>query len=320
MQFHEYETGYVYAKKNHLPFFNPDPVQFYKDCLPLAVDGASQGFSINANIRHLRAEAAWYECGRPYYKVWPGMVDTFISTRMDVNSEHLRSPYTTFIICLPTDPVMLDFEYEGERYWVRTVTVYCPAEFDFGDERHFYLWVDYGEVYEGMITRTYRHAVLKKGNTIEDGFKALPLAPSSKVGVQMPESIFDACTRLAVAVCFLASGASRVLEKDILQRHLDQYRKEPEGSDNRKRWEEKSVRYGLTGWHIGRDKTGRALSLNRGMTYAEAIESGDHKQLMWQHERGGHFHIVRCGTGRKETRIAWYDQVTVRPDLPPKPL
>ena len=46
------------------------------------------------------SENEWSFYGRPYYKVWPGIVDALCRTNLNFDSSHLRLPYPVFEVCI----------------------------------------------------------------------------------------------------------------------------------------------------------------------------------------------------------------------------
>ena len=81
----------------------------------------------------------------------------------------------------------------------------------------------------------------------------------------------------------------------MLNKHLLAYEKEPDNSPRKKQIEEKSKKRGKFGWHIGKGKAGRELKLPKGISYEEAIQNEGNRELLYQHVRSAHWHIVRYG-------------------------
>lgn len=280
------------------------------------------GFNLNSSVNQVLAEKHWYLDGKPYFKVWPSMIDEFTTTRLDIPCEILKQPYTAFCIYLPKEPI-LDFHDKGQHWQVKSMLVYFSeasivASGELEDSLEATVWIDIGEEDNGVPVLTYRHAIFSGSGTIEEAFAKLPPDPV-EFGVAMPREITEACVRLAIATCFLASGGSRVLERDILSRHLDAYLKEPQQSPLRAKWEAKSLKYGLGGWHVGRGRQERELHLG-GKSYHDALRESGGRSLFYQHKRRGHFRVVRFGPQKQQARVDWQDELVIRKDLPPKPL
>lgn len=333
MQFHEFLTGYDHLKREHHAKIG-DWKKFYDESinrmLPSALSNGDDRLlsvgSMRAGYNQMVSEYLWFQAGKPYYKVWPQMLDTFVRTRMDVSCKLIGFPYQAFAIYLPQMDSGLDFYFEDKCYNVKCILVGCSDRYyddvdGFKDSRRVTIWIDIGELRDGLPILSFRCAVFDDNITIEKAFDTLPIDHHSvSKGVRVPESIIEACVRLTVAVCFLATGSSKVLEYDVLSKHLDLYRSA--NDEKKKYYEQKAKNRGKHGWHIGRGRTDRQLDLPRGMSYAAVVEAGSNggRRLLYQHQRCGHWHVVWFGPGRQEKRIEWFDEITVKKDLPPKPI
>jgi hypothetical protein len=137
---------------------------------------------------------------------------------------------------------------------------------------------------------------------------------------KIPVSVMDAMMRLLIAVHFLATGSHKVLEFDVLSKHLSAYRALEVNNPKRKEYEKKAQIAGKYGWNISYGRAERGLKLPNGISYEDAVRSAGGRELLYQHTRGGHWHTVRIGQGRKDIKVIWYDETVVRSDLPPCPL
>lgn len=324
MQFERYISAYEEALKNGI---RPRE-QSWEEFFDAQIEGLHASRHDPGQIHsynHLIMQERWYALGKPYYKVWPTMVDLFTTTRLDIPVEALRVPYEAFAIYLPSEPI-LTFQDGGQDWWVHSMLIggsefTVRADGERVDQPALTVWVDIGEKGpNGMTVFSHQRANFVAGGTIEEGFGKIK-HPTAEVGVNVPDEIMDASIRLSIAVCFLAVGGGRVVERDILSRHLEAYLAEREDSPKRQAWEEKSIKYGLGGWHIGRDRCERGLSFTRGVQYADAVRDGQSgRSLLFTHWRGAHFHTYRKGPGRNQLEVKWIEPIQVRKDLPPKPL
>jgi hypothetical protein len=117
--------------------------------------------------------------------------------------------------------------------------------------------------------------------------------------------------QVAFCVCLLATHAhdelfsplllrrddDRVLTGEALTRAVER----AERLNDRKVW--------ICGTHV------LPCPSSRPETAAEGAPTG--RELKAQHIRCGHFHRVRHGVGRAQTKLLWYRPMIVRPDLPP---
>ena len=330
----------------------------------------------------MQNEWMWIKAHKPYYKVWPGIFDEFIATRMDIDAELLKPPHQQFAIYLPkTEDPLLSYETQGTTYYLSTILVRHVEEgTEFSDIRDIVKSKNKLELAKGMLDAirgetpgqflehdllqlrmeflspsqnvsrlteetfsergkdikvkhnsylvpawTYINHHMKKGMTIEENLGDIRDIPShmSEDGHTVPASIMEACYRLVVAVYFLATGSHKVLEQDVLSKHLKKYRElDPDNTlhqKEKKLIERMAKDKGKFGWNIGRGLEDRHLKLPRGVTYEEAVREAGGRELLYQHVRGGHWHTVRYGHGRQKQKVVWFDRTTVRPDLPPAP-
>ena len=72
----------------------------------------------------LALEWAWTKAGKPYYQVWPGVIDEFIRTRIDIDAELLKPPHDVFAIKIPKlEEPILSYKYEGRLYYIESILV-----------------------------------------------------------------------------------------------------------------------------------------------------------------------------------------------------
>lgn len=271
----------------------------------------------------LMADLGWYQARKPYYKIWPGVFDAFIKTPLDVDAELLMFSHQAFAIQLPrTDPPMLNWKMGDHNAWIEGLLV-----IGYHKENKVTIVIkmtiqsDHGRPYPGNLTRIHH---LSYGERIE---KLVGLQPDPTYDPQgqlffVPVSISDACLRICIATAFLSTGSHKVLEYDVLAKHLQLYRElKAQGQDDKMRdLERKAKEKGKFGWHIGNGRQQRELSLPRGMDYNTAHNEAGGRELLYSHVRGGHWHTVVCGEKRAKRKIEWFEPTIVRADLPLKPL
>lgn len=85
--------------------------QIRNSFLKKSVDG-------NFTPSNLQLEQSWLQQGRPYYKIWPGVFDQFISTRLDLSTEFLKPAHKAFAIRFPIcEEPLIDFEATENRHF-----------------------------------------------------------------------------------------------------------------------------------------------------------------------------------------------------------
>jgi len=168
----------------------------------------------------------------------------------------------------------------------------------------------------------FRNIPILPDRTIEEcigDFVDVPSRDSSTNSI--PSSVIEACFRCLVGIYFVSTGSQKVLEYDVISKHLNAYRKmREEGDKKAKQYEEKAKKKGKYGWNVGPDRKDRHLILPKGITYDEALREAGSRELLYQHTRGGHWHLYWVGMNRTKPIIKWVEETTVRKDLPIRPI
>lgn len=270
------------------------------------------------------SEQQWYKNNMPYYNVWPGVFDTFIKTRLDIKAKLLKFAHPSFAIRIPImDEPLLSFKYQGYNAWIESLIILGEKPDQFYDTTGISIKAIYridhpDHLFPGTFNQVTR---IPEDCTIEEGFTRDAVVNKDHNGVDysIPSSIVDACCRLTVAVAFLSTGSHKILEYDVLSKHLDAYRAIRD-EKKRKEYEDKAKEKGKFGWNIGHGRGDRHLQIPRGISYEQACREAGGRELLYQHVRGGHWHTVRCGAGKEDIKVVWFEDTVVRKDLPPKPL
>lgn len=248
------------------------------------------------------SESKWLEGGKPYYKLWPAYALMLSRTSLDVPAELFHVPHDAFAICLPVTPKLFQQVWRGDSMAIRSILV-AVASHAKRPNPCLAMVIDAGDGW-----RIGGHLELVPGRSIEANMLDAP-----SIG-DVPLEPISTGLRLAVAVSLLAVSVHRCIEHDVIAALRERYDRAATNAE-REHLAEKSRRRGVKGWRIGR---GRCLSLTTAAGAAEAEPTG--RQLTYQHIRGGHFHTVRCGPGRSQARVMFFEPTVVRPDLPPPPL
>lgn len=300
---------------------------FYLDAIANKLVDKTKNINHPLSAEKMLMEYMWLKEGKPYYKIWPGIFDEFIRTRIDIKSDLVKPPHAAFAILFPKleEPV-LSF-YSGETlYHARAILISRPEKWGL-TENQIRIKIDVG-VGDDPIPGSYYHSItLEQGRTIEECIGQIVDVKEEKDETiilnqleMIPATIIEACIRLVIGVHFIATGAHKILEYDVLAKLLDAYRKIEDNSPEKKNIEKKSRAKGHHGWHVGRGKDDRNLKLPRGISYVDAVREAGGRELLYQHTRGGHWHTVRYGHDKTEEKVVWYDEVVVRSDLLPKPI
>ena len=123
--------------------------------------------------------------------------------------------------------------------------------------------------------------------------------------------------KLALGVSLLATASQKILERDVLAKQLEAYRKMKDKGDTQgcREIEKKAKKKGKFGWNIGKPRA-RRLPLSQGNSYNSGDSQGHHHK--YASCRCGHWHKYRVGKGRTKVAIKWLPTMAVRPDLPAK--
>lgn len=303
MDFYDYATTYDLSRRAGVT--DEPPAKFYRELQAAAfVERARgvQGMAVEFN--RYASELNWFNGGRPYYKLWPGIIPLLAGVGIDVPVDYLRLPFAAFLVRFPMqeNPLRID-----DQHHVRSILV-NDGENDAG-ERRMFLWIDVGELHDGRWpVLTFCQLDCQPGIAIEEAFNRLPR--QNAPGLHVPRELQEECLRIVVSVCFLATGADRLIEPEVLSkdlaRYLDACKRDPAAAE---RLVEKAKRRGKTGWHVGQHE--RVLHLGRQQPHSDGGDGAPHGHLRYQHQRRAHFRLLPAG------RVTFVRQATVRPDLPP---
>jgi hypothetical protein len=271
----------------------------------------------------------WYRARQPYYKIWPQIIDKFITTKLDISTEHIKFPHKIFTLLLPEiDNPLLTFSVNGVKSTIRTITISNGSGLIDKDKRGLLLMisyypVDYDTSIECSTPGTFGLAKeFEDGKNIEDCLINAPISETDLLFNQhhfFTEECVDAIFRLVISTLLITTSSNKLVEFDVLSKDLSKYRQLDNEDPKKKEYETKARKKGKTGWHIGHGRNDRFLHFPKNQTYTQNCQSLG-GGLIHQHIRGAHWHTYYCGKGRTEMKLVWLDNMVVRPDLPLKPI
>lgn len=337
MNFYDLSTIYEICGQLILP--GADAEQFYRAMMK----NAAANFTRNrqdyrgliTQFNSCETERSWMRLSKPYYKIHAPLLPLFADTRLDVPAEFLRAPFNAFLIRFPENHQLDFLTASGNE--VNTILVHeassdiiIPAsEEDLQCKRQLCLWIDFGERLDMGVDQkqlpVYTYQLLKifPNDTVEQALQRQRNnidIESMAYGINIPFEVIEACVRITVATCFLATGGDRIVEPDVLNRDLQKYlelRKQElttrQKSETINKLHQRAQQRGKRGWVLGRE-----IEFPSAPTSHPGDPTG--RQLKYQHQRGAHFHIIRHGPGKTLARIEWFRQTTVKPDLPAPPI
>lgn len=295
MQFHDYLTAYDSGKRSGI---NVSYKEFYSGVTDIFRQQVKTGDE-QFRAEHNRAVFEWNYLGngRPYYRVYPAVLDMLMHVGTELPPAVLKLPFDVFCVRLPESPkIWVD---EAKNFYIRSFLV---GENEIDGRRSVYLWIDQNEFDQfGAEVITYSHLPMDRA-TIEQAIDALPKQPTD-----LSDELNHKLVRLAVSVCFLATGSDRLISPDVLSKDLAAWLEAVRKSDGERIRviEERAKRRGKLGFNVG------ARELVHVRTSKEG-ESALGRELSYQHQRSAHFRLLPTGN------ITFIRQATVRPDLPPK--
>ena len=264
-------------------------------------------------------ERAWYDLGKPYFKVWPAMAAQLANVRMDIDMEFLHLPFKVYEIRLPVNDNVLReeagpplkallvqrvdnaevSELTSARDWTLVVHYQFATELDkpwMG--WYFGLPVRKGILVEEQITQTS-----EQNEAYTEGY-----TPS----LEFLRNI----VRLAISVAFFGVGHHELVAPDIPRCYIDKYRQAKQAQNTRVAEDilTSAKALGMFGFKVGSEVDLPAPVVR----YIDA--SGEKRgELTHGHIRRAHMHFVCCGEGRKERKLQFFPPIPVRPDLPLAP-
>ena len=309
MEFHDFFTTFESVKKLGWLAEDDTPQSFYLGMLGITQDGARrtnlEGFRAENNRQAL--ELKWYDNGNPYYKVYPGVLGLLTDVKIDIPCKFLKLPFESFVVRLPKEDN--PFQVCGrtiKAFMVGTGTpIDDPAR---GDQ--FFLWIDSGEIDPiGAPILDYHQFPLKPDMSIEEAAFVLPL--SKVMPTDIPLELTNQLLRLAVSVCFLATGSDKLISPDVLSKDVAAWLEAVRKRDNERRTviEARAERRGKKGWNVGVGE--RHFVRPR---HERSDSEGTGRELSYQHQRSCHFRTL------PSEKVIFIRQMTIRADLPTKPV
>jgi len=344
VRFADIKTSYSENKKR---FRGWNPEIFYNQVID-DLEKSNNDYQCQRDIDLACIEYSWYQSQKPYYKLYPSVMDAFLETNCDVSPENIRMPHGCFVIKLPQDGVCVDLE--GKDSYSTPLFIYVSDGIvysvingnqcdNYCSRSHFDFKYDDGFI-ENVSSFLFKHNLIGSGNRlIPDSIRrtiniSLIYNDNYKEGARISSDlfidnnieqdiktiskdnlVFSQYIRAALGVIFCATGSHKVLEYDVLSEHLEAYRKLKDGNEReRKKYEFNARKKGKFGWCIGRD--GRELKLPNGIS--DCIGKGlGKRELSYSFIRGGHWRSQAYGSKWSKKKTIWIPDTSVRSDLPP---
>ena len=343
MQFFQTETKYL---KDVV-----DEIRFYEKYRPYEVPvNKASGFNM------ILIDDEMIRNGRPYYQIYPEVFGAVSDTTLELDIDDWKVPFDIFEIRMPKTEKPLIPLQPNSNLGVISIQVFrnfYKRYFFYTEEGLCFTYKYLSHANSGTLLRLnefQNHTVIKvnacdyKDPTnlyeYQHLHTTLKYQPERRISDMVNSTMARIITRenyycddptlepmsdwgwvtvikLALGVSLLATGSQKVLEYDVLSKHLDVYR-EMRSKGNFKgcrEIEEKARGKGKYGWNIGKP-TARHLPLSEGDPYENNCSQGGHHNF--SSFRCGHWHKYRIGKGRTKVAMKWLTPTIVRPDLPSK--
>jgi hypothetical protein len=197
----------------------------------------------------LSCEQQWHLDRRPYYDVYPGIIELLLRLKLDFPVEQLTTPVDdigTILVRLPANNNPMSFAFDGKSHHLRAALVGFGYSAE-SRENVLQIWFDIGEFgIGGRPVYTMRTLVCHADRSVEDAINAGQRHISADVGIQIPLEFQVKALKLICSLLLLADD-DRIIEPDVLSEDRSKY----DGTHDRK-YVERAVRRGKIGWSIGK--------------------------------------------------------------------
>jgi len=308
--FWEWETAYhlhKQATKSNRKYKPPPEPAYYNDILRKSME-LPRSKQNNIDTANLRSEIAWVRGGRPYYKVWPAMLDMLLESKLNIGCNYINMPFEQFVLRFPK-------ESSSIKNSPRSALVTVIRRATFGKDRRDMVMVcwrdetDYpGRPGGSVPSMSYANFPIESEYTIDDTIEKIVSVdtPSND-----PETV-EGVMRVAMSATFFAVNNHEIIRPDIPRRLIEKHAKAVECGDEgaRKRYESKN-----NGWHLGADiLTPKPIVV--GENGSSDTNGESKRRLEFSHPRTGFMGLRACGPGRSRRVMTFIRPTIVRPDRP----
>jgi hypothetical protein len=233
MKFNQYQTTYAIIKKKARKelgrkFVDLSIDEFYTK----SMDGAPDIMCYN----HACAEHMWIKCGKPYYKLWPGIAKALLNLKLDIPISMVKLPQKALLIKLPEGQ---DFLKQDDFACKVIIAAYNLSS------KVIIVLSDWGE-YDQLDSPVYyvQQLHINDDTTVE---KSIPpgIHPTANIGLVLSSANRLNIVRLLSGICLLGDD-SELIKPEVLSRDQSKFMKTGDIS-----LIEKAKRRGKYGFEIG---------------------------------------------------------------------
>lgn len=205
------------------------------------MEGMTRGRMKAARAR-AHIEDAWFQLGRPYYKVWPAVVNPLCKLHLDVSFFDITSGMTSSVLAARFSE---GNEVASCDLRLRSLIV-CYKKPSSDDPYSGVLWVLPCIYDNSSNTELDAGGVMLRGfePTIQGELDAMGNAPGGRDGY---DSICRAATKIAMTVLLLANDPS-IIKPDVLAADREAYDRTGDP-----KYIERAKKKGIVGWRIGEE-------------------------------------------------------------------
>jgi hypothetical protein len=276
------------------------PTQLYHGMKRLTLSGLAAGQEFAPEWNRLQGEKLFHELGKPYYKVDNAAVAMFRKVNIDVPFRYLKVPYGAFAIHFEEDN-----PFHCGKWHMQSMLV-CSQE-TFEHQMALQLWCDLGEkdiISPHPPVLNYISLLMHEEEFISKHIEDMPLRYT---GSDLHDAGIEGdILRIAVSICFLATGGDKLIRPDVLSKDLASWLEAVRRNDAERQTtiEQRAKRRGKFGYVV----SGERSYLHPRSSSHDGDGTG--RELSHQHQRGCHFRYYKTGL------VKLIRQHTVRPDLP----
>ncbi|MFA5767091.1 MAG: hypothetical protein WC919_04160 [Candidatus Paceibacterota bacterium] len=249
-KWHEFRTLWANANSNprmrgaciDIHQFYAGLIKRYTDRQKRARPGSAESYD---SAMETRCEYYWIRTGKPYYRLYPGVIKPFLRLDADkVDTGLLKIPTNnTLMIQMPVGGVVVN------GIELRNI-VLCKVNINDRQSDGMYAMIEYAEegtmphenekIYTAYLTTPFKSglmlgALLNESSVTVEG------------GMAIPKELQKAAIKI-VAVCLLLENDPEVIQPDVLNDDLAKFKQTLDP-----KYIEKAKRRGKFGWVIGRD-------------------------------------------------------------------
>jgi hypothetical protein len=267
----------------------------------------------NTDYTELAGEAIWHDLGRPYYKIYPAILDAMKNTNIEIDQQYVNLPYPAFEIKLPPGELR---DTVGSVVLVIKTDAGGPGNYGISFRKHSL--IDELEKtmgrYTGGISCFYKcpqdtaptlsSITLFEGNTVENCIGVM-LNTEAECETRLADETLVLLFKVICATALFGIHNHELVLPDV-QRPVIQAR--PRGKKRGKAIPEKPPKH--SGWTVGKEiKLPMPIYTNNGA-------KGTGRELSGAHLRSGHMRLQACGTQYKDRKLIFVAPTIIRPDLP----